>query len=51
MKCPECNSDMKREATAFMKCSNKKCDNSHFGIIMSEVKQARGVDHLLVKQS
>lgn len=32
MKCPACGSEMTEEATAFVKCTNKECRNSTYGI-------------------
>lgn len=48
MKCELCNSNMERQV-AFLKCTNKQCRNSTYGIRKSDVKQVKGVDHLLVK--
>lgn len=37
MKCEKCNSEMSRQA-AFLKCINKKCELSQFGIRANGVK-------------
>lgn len=50
MECEYCSKKMVRQATAFLKCPDRKCTGSHFGIRKSDVKPARGVDHLLFKK-
>ncbi len=49
MICKLCGSEMLREQVSFMKCSNRKCTEHHFGIRMSDVKPVEGVGKYLVK--
>ena len=49
--CEYCNKEMVRQATAFIKCPDKSCKGSHFGIVSSDIKEnVRGVAHLLKKK-
>ena len=48
--CTKCKGEMYRASVAFIKCEDKQCTESHFGIRHSEAKPVRGVDHLLTKR-
>lgn len=48
--CEYCNKEMTRQATSFMKCPDRKCTGSHFGVRKSDMPEARGVDRFLFKK-
>lgn len=49
--CRKCSGEMHRASVAFVKCIDRNCTGSHFGIRHNEPRIVRGVGHLLTKRN
>ena len=49
-KCEYCNKEMLRHTMDFIKCSDRQCEGSKFGVRHNEPREVRGVAHLLKKK-
>lgn len=47
--CPRCGGEMNRQTFAFIKCNDKECYESTFGIRHNEPRIVRGAGNLLRK--